>query len=137
MPLELLAIMVVLGLAIAIGAVHFSGLSHAALIEGQVQAESRFAEDFPDSTIKDCLITSDKRSAFLQLEGRAVGLVTAMGDRYITRRVDAAVLAGVELQGEAGLALHFHDFTYPAGSYAFAGKGERERLAGWLEEMKP
>lgn len=137
MPLEVLAIMVVVGLAIAIGAVHFSGLSHAAQIEGSEQAGERFRQDFPQIGVSAGLITKDRRAAFLQLDSGTVGLVATMGDRYITRQIDAAALSSVNRRGANGLELHYHDFTYPAAVYEFADASDADQLAGWLEEIRP
>lgn len=135
MPLEMLAIMVVLGLALAIGAVHLSGLSHPAHIEDATQAAARFGEDFPERNVMDCLITEDRRAAFLKLEGGGIGLVAAMGDRFITRLLDGAAMAGHTRPQPDEIDLEFRDFTYPSGAYGFGSAEEADRLAGWLEEV--
>jgi hypothetical protein len=132
MPLEILAIMVVAGLALAIGAVHFSGVSRAAQLESRDQALARFAEDYPDAAPTGCIMTSDRRAAFLMLEPGRVGMVAAFGAKFITRIVGEAELKKLDEDRPGQLVMRFRDFTYPAGRYRFDNEDEAQQIVAWF-----
>jgi len=132
MPLEILAIMVVAGLALAIGAVHFSGASRPARLESTDQALARFAEDYPEVVPSACIVTKDRRAAFLELELGSAGLVAAMGAKFITRMIGEAELKQLDEENPGELVMRFRDFTYPADRYRFENEDDAQRVVTWL-----
>jgi hypothetical protein len=136
MPLEVLAIMVVAGLAFAIGAVHFTGASRPARVEDAEQAAARFTEDFPDCVPANCVITKDERAAFLELEPGRIGLVAAIGAKFITRIIGEEELKKLDEDKPGELVMRFRDFTYPAGRYRFNNEDDAQRVVAWLGGAK-
>jgi hypothetical protein len=135
MPLELLAGMVVVGLALVIGAVHFSGLSKAARISGPDAAIARFLVDFPDEKPGEALVSADGKDAFIALAGNRVGMVHAIGDRYLTRILRAGMVRAVAASGDGVLELRLADFTLPRERARFATAGQASRVENWLKGM--
>jgi hypothetical protein len=135
MPLELLAGMVVIGLALVIGAVHLSGLSKAAHITGPDAAIARFLVDFPDEKPGEAVLSADGKDAFIALQGNRVGMVHAIGDRYLTRILRAGMVRSVSASGDGLLELRLADFTLPCERARFAAAGEASRVENWLKGM--
>jgi hypothetical protein len=135
MPLELLAGMVVVGLALVIGAVHFSGLSKTARIAGTDAAINRFLMDFPDEKPGEAVLSADGKDAFIALKGNRVGMVHAIGDRYLTRILRAGTVHSVSASGDGVLELRLADFTLPRERARFATAGEASRVENWLKGM--
>ncbi|GIL00718.1 MAG: hypothetical protein BroJett030_06170 [Alphaproteobacteria bacterium] len=133
MPLEVLVVMVVVGIAIVIAAVAFSGLSRGARIDSEGQIRRRLSDDFPEVVLRDGLITSDRRTAFFRCGDGRVAIATALGSRFVTRLIDARQVRRLEL-GEAGEAtLELRDFTLARMRLGFDEAAEARRLSQWLE----
>ena len=132
MPLEILAIMVVAGLSLVIGAVHFSGMSRPARIVDSQAARARFLIDYPDEEIGEIAISDDGKAAFIALGGGRTGLVHAIGARYVTRILQPQVLREVRCDESGGLALRLRDFTLPAEHARFTRAGEAAKVSRWL-----
>jgi hypothetical protein len=133
MPLELLAGMVVVGLALVIGAVHLSGLSKAARITGPDAAIARFLLDFPDEKPGEAIVSADGKDAFIALDGNRVGMVHAIGDRYLTRILRAGMVRSVSASGNGEVELRLADFTLPRERGRFGTAGDAERVENWLK----
>jgi hypothetical protein len=131
MPLEFLAALVVAGLALAIGAVRFSGLSHPARLATATQAEQAFRLDYPDAEVREVLLSADSRAAILALGDGSIGLVEAFGAKFVTRRVDGGAIASLHGDGDV-LDVRYRDFTHPAASYRFSDAGAASRARSWL-----
>jgi hypothetical protein len=135
MPLELLAGMVVVGLALVIGAVHLSGLSKAARIAGPDAAIARFLVDFPDEKPGEAVVSADGKDAFIALDGNRVGMVHAIGDRYLTRILRAGMVRSVSASGNGEVELRLADFTLPRERARFGMAGDAARVENWLKGM--
>jgi hypothetical protein len=135
MPLELLAGMVVVGLALVIGAVHLSGLSKVARIAGPDAAIARFLVDFPDEKPGEAVVSADGKDAFIALDGNRVGMVHAIGDRYLTRILRAGMVRSVSASGNGEVELRLADFTLPRERARFATAGEASCVENWLKGM--
>jgi hypothetical protein len=136
MPLELLAGMVVVGLSLVIGAVHFSGLSRPARIDAAGTAIARFLVDFPDESPGETIVTVDGRDAFIALAQHRVGMVHAIGDRFLTRILRAGMVTSVALPAPDKLELRLADFTLPRELTSFRNAAEAARVEGWLKGME-
>ncbi len=132
MPLEFLAIMVAFGLALVIGAVHFSGLSRPARLANAGQARARFLLDYPDETIGDIVLGKDGKAAFISLTGRRIGLVHAIGDRFVTRILERRVVRAIEHEGGEALVLKLDDFTLPKERAVFSNAADAAKVSHWL-----
>ncbi|HSO48521.1 MAG TPA: hypothetical protein VLQ68_11385 [Rhizobiaceae bacterium] len=132
MPLEFLAIMVAIGLALVIGAVHFSGLSRPARLADADQARARFLLDYPDEAIGEIVLGRDGNAAFISLSAGRIGLVHAMGDRFVTRILERRVVRAVEPDGSGALVLKLDDFTLPKERAVFTNSADAAKVSHWL-----
>jgi hypothetical protein len=132
MPLEFLAVMVVAGLALVIGAVHVSGLSRQALVSEAEQARARFLVDFPDEATGEVVVSADGKAAFIALPGGRTGLVHAIGDRFLTRILEPGMVRAVRREGDGGLTLMLEDFTLPAERARFLNAADAAKVSNWL-----
>lgn len=130
MPIEILAAMVVAGLAIAIGAVYLAGLSKPAKLSDAGQAKARFAEDYPRESVAECRLTAASGAAFLRLDSGRIGLVTAFGAKFVTRLFEPPQIRA-ETDGDT-LRLAAPDFTFRQTSFVFADAAEARRVAEWM-----
>lgn len=129
MSLGLLAVMVVIGVSGVVLLVHLTGGSRRARLENEAAARARFGVDHSDLAIVALHLTQDGDAAFLALKDGRVGIVAAVGDRFLTRLVGAADLAGTPRVTEATLMLRLRDFTWPGGTFTFNGEGEARAVA--------
>jgi len=118
--------------------VHFSGLSKKALLRDGAHAVDILLEDYgAEKSTGASVLTSDSRAAFVEMEeGGHIGLVEAIGDRFITR-----ILSGKELEEFAqktnkSISVKYHDFTHPAGLYKFDSDNDISRVEKWLTKLK-
>lgn len=119
MSLPVLVAIVVVGIALCVVAVHFTGGSRPATLEAVEDAAHRFGEDFPDEAIRVIRLTSDKRTAFLELDGDRMGIVQAIGDRFLTRIITPQDISAATVE-RGVVAIRFRDFTWSGGRFAFA-----------------
>ena len=113
MPLHILAILVVFGLAIIIGAVHFAGGSQAVSPLEAESAAKRFSLDYPDFKISETSVSKDGKTVLLFSNATPrIGLVVQMGNRSLTRLISRKTLKRVELKND-GLEISIRDFTLP------------------------
>ena len=129
MSLTLLVIMVVVGITAIVVAVHVTGGTVTAALENAAAAKRRFADDFADVSVTDIWLTKERNAAFLALEDGRTGIVSALGDRFLTRIVDAADPAmRVELDG-AIVRISINDFTWRGGPFTFADEADARAVA--------
>jgi hypothetical protein len=135
MPLHILALLVVVGLAAIIAAVHFSGGSRAIAPMTEAQARQRFMDDHQTFEVADCHVADDGRTALVfGVEPGQGGVVLQMGDRLVTRRLGPDFVAAIS-QTSAGLDLALRDFTLPKMFIALANANDRTALIERLHPM--
>lgn len=120
MSLPILVALVVMGISIAVAAVHFTGGSVKARLTDSEQARIRFWEDFPDEEIAEVHLTRNAAAAILELDGSRLGIVQRFGDKFLTRIVSAKDVAYIGMLREGTVLLKFHDFTWGGGEFRFA-----------------
>ena len=125
----MLVAMVVGGISLVVAAIHLSGGSRTARFDDTQAAVDRFSLDFPNESAVHAWLTADRRDAFLALASGDTGLVHAVGDRFLTRVLDAGSVRGVTRDGAAGLAVAFADFTYPQGRFVFDDPAAADAVA--------
>ncbi len=129
MSLGLLVIMVVAGIGAIVAAVHMTGGSVRAELSGDEAARRRFAEDFPDLVAASVWLTKDRRAAILGLEDGQVGIVHALGGKFLTRLVIAGDLVGTSRASNDTVSVCLRDFTWRGGVFRFAGAEEARAVA--------
>jgi len=119
MSLPVLVVLVVFGIALSVAAVHFTGGTATAKLDGADHALARFAEDFPDEKPGIVRLTADSHAAFLDLGPRGVGIVQSIGDCFLTRIVTPHDILALAREGDA-VSLRLNDFTWNGGNFVFA-----------------
>ena len=134
MSLPILVAIVAIGIALTVAAVHFTGGSKRAAIADARHARQIFLADFPDERVGRVTVTTDKTSAFLDLDGGRTGIVQSFGDSFFTRIVGAGDVASVAMQDSATVCLRLRDFTWRGGDFRFA---DRETALAIVAALEP
>lgn len=136
MSLGLLVAMVVVGVSGVVLIVHLTGGGAPARLAGEAAARERFAFDFPDPGVRSVHLTRAGEAAFLALEDGRVGIVQAVGGKFLTRLVAASDLAGAPRATDSTLALRLRDFTWPGGVFTFDGSSEARAVEALFLAMR-
>ncbi|WP_206075927.1 hypothetical protein [Mesorhizobium sp. Z1-4] len=129
MSLTLLVVMVVVGIAAVVAAVHMTGGTVTAALDGTEAARQRFASDFADMEVTETWLTEQRDAAFLALEDGRTGIVCAFGDRFLTRIASAGDPAmRVECDGRT-VRIRMDDFTWHGGPFTFASEADALAIA--------
>jgi hypothetical protein len=137
MSLPVLVALVVIGIALSVLAVHFTGGSKIATLAGPHQALSRFADDFPDEKAAAVRLTADSRTAFLDLGPARIGIVHSVGDCFLTRIVTPHDVLALDVDEAGAIALRLADFTWKGGRFAFTDKADAKAVAAVLAPHNP
>lgn len=119
MSLPILVAMVVIGITVAVAAVHLTGGSLRASFSGPQQARQRFAIDFPDHAVTAVYLTEDRRTAFLEVSGDRLGVVHGLGDKFLTRLLMPGDAVRASSPEPTTVAVQFNDFTWKGGTFRF------------------
>jgi len=96
-------------------------------------AIERFQQDFPNSVVKEVLVSDDGRNAFLKLSQQPeIGLVHAVGQNCITRLLDRKVIVEFKSSGNS-IDLRLREFTLKKLSFKDTNLNAREFLSEALE----
>ena len=132
----LLVIVVAAGIAAVVLSVHFTGGSARAIIADDAAARERFRQDFPDLAVRSVHLVRDRDAAFLALEDGRIGVVYAVGGRFLTRVVGAGDLVGTPRARDGSLPVRLRDFTWPGGVFAFADAEEAQAVEALVLGMR-
>lgn len=119
MSLPILVALVVVGITVAVLAVHFTGGSKIAAIRDSNHARELFAADFPEERTGEATLTTDRHSAFMTLPDDRVAIVQSFGDGFFTRAVSASDIATITVREPAIVVVRFKDFTWTGGNFHF------------------
>lgn len=119
-------------------ALRLYGFSRANIL-GEEAARVAYHQDFFDDHVDAVLLDAPRRHALLLLDDKkAAGLVLALGDKLVTRRLDGDLLNTVEIDG-IRWHLGLDDLVLPSVTLIFdantAGSAVAEELRGRLEEI--
>lgn len=129
MSLPVLAALVVIGVGMIVAAIHFTGGSRGASLDTPEAARERFAIDFPSLAIGRTHVTIDRRSAFLEVADGRVGLVHAVGAKFLTRLYGPVDVTSLRRSGESAVLIRFSDFTFPGARFEFENSADADRVA--------
>ena len=129
MSLPLLVVMVVVGIAAIVAAVHWTGGSRKAKLADAIEAQARFGADFPAEEVHHIVVTADQETAFLVLAGGRTGVVQAHGRAFLTRIVSPRDVASIARPEERTISVSLRDFTWRGGRFAFATAAAAELIA--------
>jgi hypothetical protein len=132
MSLPVLVILVVVGIALSVAAVHFTGGTTTATLANADQALARFAEDFPDEKPGAVWLTADRHSAFLELAPQRCAIVQSIGDCFLTRIVTPHDIQALASEGNV-VSFKLDDFTWKGGRFAFADEAGALAVAAALQ----
>ena len=127
MPLELLLILVLGGIAGIAGLLHVLGKSARTVLDAN-SARAAWVRQFPDTPVDDVSVSRDGHAALVRTR-HGMGLVWAFGADTVARRLQDFELAA---QGTA-LRVRFHDYTAP-GVTLHQSPHERDT---WQSLMRP
>jgi hypothetical protein len=117
MGLAILGIMVVVGVAAIVAAVHYTAPGEAAGLPDDAVLRDILLEDYPDVAPGQVIRSVDGHTAFVELGEGGMGIVRRMGGRHITRVLPAGS-AAVRMEGDE-LVLRFGDLGWDGGRFAF------------------
>lgn len=129
MSLTLLVVMVVVGIAAVVAAVHMTGGTVTAAVQDADAARRRFAEDFGDVNVADVWLTEQRQAAFLALDDGRTGIVSAFGDRYLTRIAATGDPAMKIERDGCTVRIRLNDFTWQGGAFTFADEADAKAVA--------
>jgi hypothetical protein len=132
MSLGALVVVVVVGILLVIGAVHYTGGSRQKDTRDHGDVILEFARAYPGEAIRSITMTADGMASFLRLADGKTGFLQAMGHHYVARMVMPETVTVQALEGKPGLRIEFHDSTLPAGDYVFASTEEAAEVSLWL-----
>ncbi len=132
MSLHVLVAIVAVGIALAVAAVHFTGGSRQARISSGDEALQRFLLDFPSEKAESVRLASDGKAAFISLYGSGTGIVSVIGDKFLTRIVSARDVKSLTVAGNT-VSIRFRDFTWPGGDFVFAEPSAAREVAQALD----
>jgi hypothetical protein len=126
-----LVVLVVVGIALSVAAVHFTGGTTTATLADADQALARFAEDFPDEKPGAVWLTADRHSAFLELAPLRCAIVQSIGDCFLTRIVAPHDIRALASEANV-VSFKLDDFTWKGGRFAFADEAGARAVAAAL-----
>ena len=129
MSLPVLVVLVVVGIAAIVLAVHMTGGTRNATLADEAAARARFALDHPREQPAAVRMTRTGDAAFLELDRSRTGIVQSFGGHFLTRIVTAADVRRIDRPSAAELAIASRDFTWRGGRFAFASADDAERIA--------
>lgn len=130
MPLPVLIAVVSVGIGLVVLVVHLTGGSRIAEIANEDAALERFRIDFPEAEVTRCIISRDRRDAVLELADGHVGLVHAVGSKFLTRFVNRGEMAASASAVEEGIVdLNTGDITWPRAHMHFADNETAQTVA--------
>lgn len=136
MPLEILALLVVLGVGGVVLAIHLTGGTVTAEITSSEAALLRFAEDFPDAIVEEVIVAKDRRSAILALEGDDCGVIHAIGDRFLTRYLVVDDNPTAKTKDGVTISLRVDDISWRGSDFAFSSVEDSERALAILKRVE-
>jgi hypothetical protein len=133
MNLILLASIVVVGIAVVVLAVHYTGGSRPGRFETVFDAIAAYRGDYPETQVLDGRLTQGRDAAFLRLASPdRVGFVQVFGQHFLTREIGPADLAASVAANHATISVSPRDFTWRGGRYVFDDAAIAAEVAGWF-----
>ncbi|GAG41228.1 unnamed protein product, partial [marine sediment metagenome] len=138
MPLEIFAIITPLGIALIVLIVRYSGLSKNSRLNDSQNAIDILLKDFAGEKVSGkAIVMKDHRAAFIEMDKTGhLGLVEAVGDKFITRLLNPGEISSFVKQNENTLLVRFRDFTHPTGNYEFDMQRDLSTVSGWLSKLE-
>ena len=136
MPLHILASLVVVGLALVIGAAWLQDRTRKPVQLDEEGFRERFLRDFPNEAIDTVLISSNNRNAIVELEDRSrLGLIFAMGKNHATRLLEAGMVRKI-LADDGGIHLELRDFSLHSADLDYPEESARNTLLSWFKRLE-
>ena len=129
MSLPVLVVLVVVGIAAIVLAVHLTGGTRTASLADAAAARARFVMDHPREQPGRASLTAAGEAAFLELDGGRTGIVRSFGGHFLTRIVTASDVARLERASATSLVILARDFTWRGGRFDFASAADADRIA--------
>lgn len=131
MSLVTLVLIVAVGIAAVVLSVHLTGGSRRAQLDGEEHARARFAEDYPAIAIRAVHLTADRSAAVMELGDARIGIVQAIGGKFLTRVLAQGDLSTAPRASDCTVTIRSGDFTWRRGDFTF----ENDETAKRVEAM--
>ena len=128
MSLPILVAVVGIGIAAIVIAVHLMGGTVVAEFTSPDEAIVRFRIDYPEANVAACHISRNRRDAVLELADGHVGLVHAIGSKYLTRSIRGGEMA-TRATGKGTVEIDTHDITWPRARMEFEDQETARKVA--------
>jgi hypothetical protein len=132
MSLSILAPLVVIGIAVIVLAVHWSGGSQPLRLCSGDEAIGHFRSEYPEIEIDEVVLCKDGTGAFMLLECGQIGLVQPFGHRHVVRLLGPRDLRAVRREGKDSLVIHSGALAWPGGTFALQ---DAKQLAGLVAAL--
>lgn len=109
MPLGILLLLVIGGIAGITLALHLLGLSEAARFDGEAEAARAWEREFPEDPARAVTLSQDQHAALIEAQSGGHGIVWPMGADSTARYLTGASIKSVR----GGLRIRLPDFTAP------------------------
>ena len=136
MSLVTLVLIVAVGLATVVLSVHLTGGSKRAQLDSEEHARARFAEDYPSITICTVHLTADRSAAVMTLGEGRMGIVQAIGGKFLTRLLAQDDLLGVPRASECSVTIRLADFTWRSGEFTFEDRETALRVEAMFGALR-
>lgn len=127
MSLPILVAIVVIGISLSVAAVHFTGGTRTARLASEAEARAAFARDYPDIVAGAVRLAGDGTGALLVLGDGRIGVLSAIGDRFLTRIV-APGSAALTANGRV-VALRVADISWPGRMFELTDAAAASAIA--------
>lgn len=135
-PLEIFALVVAVGVAGIVGLTYVVGWGAETPLPDLQTALNRLRDDFPEVEATDSVLAADGRVAAFEIrDTAAIALVFVLGDKWVTRLVDARAIQRVEAADAVTLRLMLKDFARPRLDIALADSPQLTDWRGRFEAL--
>lgn len=136
MSLVTLVLIVAIGIAAVVLSVHLTGGSKRAQLDSEEHARARFAEDYPSIAILTVHLTADRSAAVMTLGDGRMGIVQAIGGKFLTRLLAQGDLVGVPRASDCTVSIRLADFTWRWGEFTFEDRETALRVEAMFGALR-
>lgn len=132
MPLEILAALVVFGVALVVILVRISDRRRNGEEADAGTAIVEFGQAFPGEAIRAVIMTADGKASFFRLAEGRTGFLQAMGRHSIARLIEPGRIRVAAEDDAPALKIDFGETAFTGGTYRFASQEDAAEVSLWL-----
>ena len=135
MPLYIFLAAALAGCGLIAAYAHWLGRSARRRLTDAEEARQAFETACPDHEVHEVLISGDGHAALVTLKEGGVGLVYAMGGKWMARDLPAGSAKSLKRLDKNRLRLMLGDYTMPRFTFALSNDTEVERWTALLDTI--